>query len=67
MRAYETKTPEQAAEDARVDAGARLAGYTVGRWFGIGVGVLLCGAGLSVVGLVLFAAVRGIGRWLAVW
>lgn len=53
-------------EAAREKAGVNKAG-TVGSRFAMGVIVLLSAAGLAVVGLILYAAVRGIGSWLEVW
>ena len=53
-------------QDAKTDKTARSAG-TVGYWFGVGLSVLLSAFALTVIGLMLFAAVRGIGRWLEVW
>lgn len=46
---------------------ARDATGQLGYWFGFGLCAMLSLAGLSAVGLVLFAAVRGLGRWLGAW
>lgn len=54
------------SEDAKVDRRAWNAG-SVGDWFATGVEVLFRSALLVAIGLVLFAAVRGFGRWLGVW
>ena len=67
MRAYSTKTPEQVAEDAREDKAAMKATGKLGDLVAFGFLSMVSGAGLTVIGLMLFAAVRGIGRWLEVW
>lgn len=61
-RAEELTIEEMAKQEAGMKATGKLGGLVA-----FGLLSMVSGAGLTVIGLLLFAAVRGIGRWLEVW